>query len=410
MNRSGMVIIGAGETGARAAMTLRGAGYDGPITLIGDEDHPPYERPPLSKAVLQSAEEPAVPRIGDTVRFDELGIAHLSGSAAVALDRNKHEVRLASGRLIPYERLLVATGAVPRRLNLPGRQHLRYLRNYRDSLALRARLLPGNHLVLIGAGFIGLEVAASAVARGAHVTVLEVLPRILSRGVPGAIADLVAARHQAAGVDILTGVAIARIDATVSGLSVALADGARIDADLIIAGVGVMPDSAIAENAGLAIDNGIAVNARLTTSDPDIFAAGDCCSFPHALYGDRRIRLEAWRNAQDQGAFAARAMLGASEPYGAVPWFWSDQHDLTLQVAGLVDEGRTTVVRDLGDDARIHFHIADDGRLVAASGIGPTGKVARDIRLAEMLIARRARPEPGSLASPAVKLKALLAA
>jgi len=307
-------------------------------------------------------------------------------------------------------RLLVETGAVPRRLNLPGRQHLRYLRSYRDSLALRARLQPGNHLVLIGAGFIGLEVAASAVARGARVTVIEVLPRILSRGVPSAIAELVASRHQAAGVDILTGVAIARIDATVNGLAVALADGAHIDADLIVAGVGVSPDSALAENAGLAIDNGIAVDARLTTSDPDIFAAGDCCYFPHALYGDRRIRLAAWRNAQDQGAFAARAMVGASEPYSAVPWFWSDQHDLTLQVAGLVDEGRTTVVRDLGDDARIYFHIADDGRLVAASGIGPTGKVARDIRLAEMLIARRAKPEPGSLASPAVKLKALLAA
>ena len=405
-----MVIIGAGETGARAAIALRDAGYAGRVTLIGDEDHPPYERPPLSKAVLQSAEEPDVPRIGDTVRFDELGIAHLTASVAVALDRNKREVRLASGRLIAYDRLLLATGAVPRRLSLPGGEHLHYLRNYRDSLTLRASLLPGKHIVLIGAGFIGLEVAASAVARGARVTVIEVAPRILSRGVPSEIAEQVGARHRAAGIEILTGAAIAEIATTETGLAVMLADGRRIGADLIVAGVGVVPDTALAENADLAIDNGVAADARLATSDPDIFAAGDCCSFPHILYGNRRIRLEAWRNAQDQGAFAARAMLGASEPYALVPWFWSDQHDLTLQIAGLVDEGRTKVVRDLGEDARIYFHLADDGRLVAASGIGPTGKVARDIRLAEMLIARRAKPEPGSLASPAVKLKALLAA
>jgi 3-phenylpropionate/trans-cinnamate dioxygenase ferredoxin reductase subunit len=233
---------------------------------------------------------------------------------------------------------------------------------------------------------------------------------ILTRGVSSEIAEHVGARHRAAGVEIVTGVGIARIDMTAAGAVVVLADGARIEADLVVAGIGVLPDIALGEKAGLAIDNGIAVDGRLTSSDPDIFAAGDCCSFPHALYGERRIRLEAWRNAQDQGAFAARAMLGASEPYAVVPWFWSDQYDLTLQIAGLVDEGVTTVVRDLGEGARLFFHLAGDGRLVAASGVGPTGKVAKDIRLAEMLIARRAVPEPGSLASPAVKLKALLAA
>lgn len=405
-----MVIVGAGETGARTAMTFREIGFAGPITLIGEEDHPPYERPPLSKAVLQSVDAPTVPRIADAVRFDELAITHLTGSVAVLIDRDKHVVRLASGRLIPYDRLLLATGAVPRRLTIPGGQALRYLRNYGDALAVREQLRPGKHIVLIGAGFIGLEVAASAVARGARVTVIEVAPRILIRGVPSEIADHVAARHHAAGVEIVTGAGIARIDTTATGLVVVLADGARIEADLVVAGIGVLPDVALAENAGLATNNGIAVDGQLATSDPDIFAAGDCCSFPHALYGERRIRLEAWRNAQDQGAFAARAMLGASDPYAVVPWFWSDQHDLTLQIAGLVDEGVTTVMRDLGDGARLFFHLAGDGRLVAASGIGPTGKVAKDIRLAEMLIARRAGPAPASLASPAVKLKALLAA
>jgi 3-phenylpropionate/trans-cinnamate dioxygenase ferredoxin reductase subunit len=406
----GLVIVGAGETGARTAMTLRGSGYTGPITLVGDEAHPPYERPPLSKAVLQSEDELPVPRIGDTVRFDELGIEHMTGSVAVAIDRAKHEVRLADGRTVSYDRLLVATGAVPRRLTVPGGHALRYLRNYGDALALRALLRPGQRIAIIGGGFIGLEVAASAVSRGARVTVIEVAPRILIRGVPIEIAEHVAARHRAAGVEIMTGVGIAGVETTATGTVVVLADGARVEADVIIAGIGAVPVAALAENAGLSVENGIAVDSRLATSDPDIFAAGDCCSFPSALYGGRRIRLEAWRNAQDQGAFVARAMLGASEPYAVVPWFWSDQHDLTLQIAGLVDEGTSTVVRDLGDSARLFFHLAADGRLVAASGVGPTGKVARDIRLAEMLIARRAVPEPGSLASPAVKLKALLAA
>ena len=227
---------------------------------------------------------------------------------------------------------------------------------------------------------------------------------------PAEIAAEVAARHRTAGIDILTGVAIARIEATTTGTAVALADGKRIEGDIVVAGIGAIPDIALAENAGLAVENGIAVDSRLATADPDIFAAGDCCSFPNALYDGRRIRLEAWRNAQDQGAFVARAMIGASDAYAVVPWFWSDQHDLTLQIAGLVDEGASMIVRDLGDGARLFFHLAADGRLVAASGIGPTGKVARDIRLAEMLIARRAVPDPASLASPAVKLKGLLAA
>ncbi len=164
------------------------------------------------------------------------------------------------------------------------------------------------------------------------------------------------------------------------------------------------------KSAGLAVENGIAVDRFLRTSDPDIFAAGDCCSFPLEIYGGRRVRLESWRNAQDQGTLAAKNMLGAEEPVSAVPWFWSDQHDLTLQIAGLADGADRHVRRDLGDGAFILFHLAPDGRLLAASGIGTGNAVARDIRLAEMLIAKGARPDPAALASPDVKLKSLLAA
>ncbi len=405
-----MVIVGAGETGARAAAALRENGWDGAITLVGDEEHPPYERPPLSKAVMHAEAPPAVPRIGHTLRFDELEIAHDIGARAIAIDRVRHLLYLADGRTLPYGKLLIATGAKPRRLNVPGGDALLYLRTFADALALRAHLEPGRRLAVIGGGFIGMEIAASAAQRGCTVTVIEAAPRVLVRGVPAEIAEAVAARHRAAGVTLHTGVGIERIERTANGVAVIFADGTAVEADGVIAGVGALPDQALAESAGLAIDNGVAADGQLRTSDADIFAAGDCCSFPHPLYGGRRIRLEAWRNAQDQGAFAAKTMLGSSEEYAAVPSFWSDQYDLTLQIAGLVDEGRTMVVRELEDGARLFFHLADDGRLVAASGIGPTGKVGRDLRLAEMLIAKRATPGRADLASPAIRLKSLLAA
>ncbi len=230
------------------------------------------------------------------------------------------------------------------------------------------------------------------------------------RGVPADIAEIVHAAHAANGVHMLTGQAIAAIEERGQGGVVRLVDGREIEADLIVIGIGAVPNTRLAETSGLAIDNGIAVDDRLVTSDPNIFAAGDCCSFPLALYDGRRVRLESWRNAQDQGALAARNMLGADEPHVAVPWFWSDQYDLSLQIAGLPDEGHTIVRRDLDHGAFILFHLAADGRLVAASGIGPGNAVARDIRLAEMFIGKRATPPPELLAAPATKLKSLLAA
>jgi 3-phenylpropionate/trans-cinnamate dioxygenase ferredoxin reductase subunit len=251
---------------------------------------------------------------------------------------------------------------------------------------------------------------ASAIALGAKVTVIEVLPRLLSRGVPAEIATIIADRHHRAGVDVITGTAIASIDTSERGARVALADGRIIETDILVAGIGAIPVTALAEAAGLEIANGIAVDLQLRTGDPDIFAAGDCCAFPLAIYGGRRVRLESWRNAQDQGVLAARNMLGAGDAHSAVPWFWSDQYELSLQIAGLSDEGKTIVRRELGEGAFILFHLADDGRLVAASGIGVGNAVAKDIRLAEMLIGRGARPEPAALARADVKLKSLLAA
>ncbi|RWM03899.1 MAG: ferredoxin reductase [Mesorhizobium sp.] len=407
---AGMVIIGAGECGGRAALALRDLGYDGPVTLVGDEPHLPYERPPLSKDAM-TGEAPSIKAIASDALFAERSIRHIHSVRAVAIDRAAHIVQLSDGSSLTYDKLLLATGSVPRQLPMPGLGgRCVYLRTFNDALAIRAHLSAGNRIAVIGGGFIGLELAASARKLGATVTVIEAQPRILMRGVPAEIAEIIHKAHEAEGVAIHTGQGLAAIADNGKEVAITLAGGQRIVADLVVIGIGAVPVTALAAEAGLAIDNGIAVDEHLRTADPDIFAAGDCCSFPLAIYGGRRVRLEAWRNAQEQGALAARNMLCAGEAHAAVPWFWSEQYGLTLQIAGLSDEGKSIVRRDLDDGAFILFHLAEDGRLVAASGIGPGNAVARDIRLAEMLIAKRASPAPEALGSQAVKLKSLLAA
>lgn len=409
--RRGMVIVGAGECGARAAFALREQGYGGSVTLIGEEPHLPYERPPLSKATMLSEEHPSPVSVTDHQRLADNGITLISSAKALEIDRDNRAVLLEDGQSVPYDKLLLATGSTPRKLPLPGiGARCVYLRSYDDALAIRAHLTTGKRIAIIGGGFIGLELAASARMRGALVTLIEAQPRILMRGVPPEIAAVVDARHRAEGVDMRVGVGLSSIEDHGASVRLVLADGHSIDADVVVIGIGAMPVVGLAEAAGLTIENGIAVDEALRTSDPNVYAAGDCCSFPLGVYGGRRVRLEAWRNAHDQGALAARNMLGDSESHSAVPWFWSDQYDLTLQIAGLSDEAATAVRRDLGDGAFILFHLAADGRLLAASGVGPGNAVARDIRLAEMMIAKGVRPNPDHLAAPEVKLKSLLAA
>lgn len=405
-----IVIIGAGECGARAAFALREKGFGGEITLIGAEPHLPYERPPLSKDGLAEA---ALPRlIAGAAGYEKARITVLTGVTVESIDRSRKAVTLSDGRSLDYDRLLLATGARPRAF--PGvpenAERIRMLRTHADALAIRAALKPGARLAVIGGGFIGLELAATARRLGAEVVLVEGLTRVLSRGVPEEIAAFVAGRHRREGVEIICGAQIAAIEEAGDGARLLLAGGARIEADMIVVGIGAVPNTELAEAAGLVIENGIAVDERLCTSDPDIYAAGDCCSFPLPHYGGRRVRLEAWRNAQDQGALAAANLIGAAETTASVPWFWSDQYEFTLQIAGLADGAETTVRRDMGEGAFILFHLDSEGRLIAASGIGPGNAVARDIRLAEMLIAAGATPDPLALASPETRLKKLLAA
>ena len=404
MSEAGMVIVGGGMAGARAIVSLRANGFQGPITLVSEETLLPYDRPPLSKAMLTDEQEPQPVYLLDESMIASLNAVFVRGSRATAIDRKAKALVLEDGRAIPYDKLLIATGAKPRRLSIEGGELAYTLRDFADGDHLRSRLRASSSAAIIGGGFIGLEVAASARKLGCSVTLIEAQPRILMRGVPEEIAKVVHQRHVEAGVTMQVGTALKAVETD----GVLLADGRKVKSEIVIAGIGAAPEVALAQQAGLAIENGIACDATLRSSDPDIYASGDCCSFPHGLFGNKRMRLEAWRNATDQANVATENMLGGSRPYMAVPWFWSDQYDLSLQIAGSPSDGVTIVRRQIGEHAFVMFHLDSADRLVAASGIGPGNSIARDVKLAEMLIARQAAPAAEALADPAVQLKALL--
>ncbi|MCB1497334.1 MAG: FAD-dependent oxidoreductase [Bauldia sp.] len=404
-----MVIVGAGHAGGRAAQALRESGWTGPLTVIGSESHPPHERPPLSKEMLAGTKTAEDCALLDRDFYREHDIDLRLDATAIAIDRGRREVRLGDESVIPYKRLLLATGAEPRRLPVPGatRDGVHTVRTIADSLALKGRLVGGAHLVIIGGGFIGLEVASNAVALGCKVTVIETGKRLLMRAVPPEISERMRARHAVAGVDIRLGRQVTGILGDSQVTAVRLDDGSEIACDAVLVSIGAVPRVALAEAAGLAVDNGILVDATLRTSDPDIFAAGDVCAFDHRLFGDR-IRLESWKNAEEQGPIAAHNMLGAGEECDAAPWMWSDQYDMTIQIAGLPDRAVRAVERPLGDKAVVVFHLAADGRLVGASGYGTSGEIGRAIRLGQMMIERGLCPDPAALADPLVNLKALM--
>lgn len=405
-----IVIVGAGECAARAVVALRDRRFEGSIELVGDEQLAPYERPPLSKSAIIADSEPLPVTVLSTERMAELDVSFRAGRTVTAVDRVGRTVVLDDASTLGFDRLLLATGAIARALTIPGGQHALTLRAYGDSLVLRKAFTPGVRVGVIGAGFIGLELAAGARQRGAIVTVLEAGPTAMGRAVPPEIADVLVKRHALEGVDLRFGVSIERIETFADGQRRIICDAATgdIDCDIVVAGIGARPNIDVAVGAGLNVANGIAVDEYLCTNDPDIFAAGDCCSFPHPLYGGRRIRLEAWRNALDQGACAAVNMLGAQQVYGAVPWFWSDQYDLGLQIAGLPDAAVTDIVRERSDGASVRFGLDSDGRIVSACGVAPGTTIGRDIRLAEMMIAARLKPSPVDLRDPSIKLKQLL--
>ncbi len=409
-----IVIVGAGECGAHTAIGLRSNGYQGSLTLVGDEVDAPYERPPLSKRMLTDEMPTGVATVLTAERAAELSIDMPLGIGVVSVNRQQRFVALQSGTTLPYDRLVLTTGASARVLAIPGGDLATTLRTRSDCERIRKAIesydLPQPiRVLIIGGGFIGLEVAASCSARGAAVTVLEVAPRVMGRAVPEAVAGEVERSHRQHDVDVRCHVGVDGLTRDDGGsITALLSEGTRLTADFVIAGVGAVPNTQLAAGAGLAIDNGIAVDAKLRTDDPNIFAAGDCCSFPHPLFHDRRIRVEAWRNALDQASVVARNLLGANETYCAVPWFWSDQFDFSIQVAGWPPCASQEIVRTRTDGYELRFGLDEEGRLVSAAGVAIGNTIAKDIRLAEMLIAKRCTPTQAQLADASISLKSLL--
>ena len=404
MAASTFVIVGASLTGAKAAETLREEGFDGRLVLIGEEPQRPYERPPLSKDYLRG-EAHAKPYVHDESFYAEKDVELRTSTAVDGIDPRAGEAMLASGEIVKFDRLLLATGAAPRRLALPGAEldGVLYLRTIEDSDSIRDRIQAGGKLVTVGAGWIGAEVAASARQKGCDVTILDraevPLERVLGPELGAIYRDI----HTDHGVEFVGGARIEAIEGDGSVAGVRLADGQTIDADFVIVGVGVAPRVELAQSAGLEIDNGVVADELLRTSAPKLFAAGDVANAMHPFYG-RRLRVEHWFNALEQGPAAARNMLGRGEPYEKIPYFFSDQYDVGMEYAGFATDWDEVVFR--GDvEARefIAFWLSR-GQVAAGMNVN-VWDVTDEI---QALIRSRATTDPVRLRDPEVPLSELV--
>jgi 3-phenylpropionate/trans-cinnamate dioxygenase ferredoxin reductase subunit len=400
------VIVGAGLAGAKAAETLRDEGFGGPIVLIGDEDEHPYERPPLSKDYLMGKAERDSVFVHEEGWYAEHEVGLRLGTAVTAIDRDNHHL-LAGGDTIGYEKLLLTTGSSPRRLQLPGAdlRGVHYLRRVGDSDQIKAALQSARHVVVIGGGWIGMECAAAARTAGAAVALVESAELPLLHVLGREIAEVFTGLHREHDVDLRLGAQVDEI--TGSGGRVAgvrLADGTQLDADLVVVGVGITPNTQLAEAAGLDVDNGIKVDASLRSSDPDIYAAGDVAGAYHPFYG-RHIRVEHWANALNQPQTAAKAMLGQDVSYDQLPYFYTDQYDLGMEYSGLVAPGGYDQVVFRGDKDRREF-IAfwlHQGRVLAGMNVN-IWDVNDDV---QALIRTGHVVDPARLADPGVPLNTL---
>jgi 3-phenylpropionate/trans-cinnamate dioxygenase ferredoxin reductase subunit len=378
MTANAIVIIGAGQAGVQTAEALRTGGFTGSITLLGDEPHGPYHRPPLSKAWLAGEMEAAQLAMRTPEVLARKGIDLRTGVTATAIDRTAHTVQLSDGSALPYSGLVLATGASPRSLPLPGAQAtgVLALRSRDDASAIAERMAVcaehGLPVVVIGGGFIGLEVAATACKKGLAVTVLEAAPRLLGRVLAPVLSDWYAELHRSHGVQLMLGAQVVAILSDESNASpgvtgVALADGRVLPAGLVVVGIGVVANDPLAQAAGLTCDRGVVVDACGRTSDPAIVAAGDCTA--RRLSDGSLLRLESVQNATEQGKSAAAALLGQERPFTATPWFWSDQHGHKLQMAGLSTGADQWLVR--GDMALPSFSVYHfkAGQLLAVDSV-----------------------------------------
>jgi len=400
----GIIIVGAGHAGGRAAQAMRGAGYEGRVLLVGEEAYAPYERPPLSKALLFGDDDVDAARVHAPDWYDAHDIELLRNTRVVEIDRPAHRISTDAGTSFGYDKLLLTTGARVRRLPVPGAElaGLHYLRTFDDTVAIRTALGPGCRVVIIGGGFIGLEAAASAAKRGANVTVLEMADRLMGRAVAEDIGAWFKDLHRHHGVDVRLSVSIDAITGKDQVEGVALAGGEIIAADLVIVGIGIVPNVELAEAAGLATDNGVVVDEFGRTSDLDIYAAGDVANQPNDFLG-RRIRLESYRNAQDHAMAVARNMAGTEAAYSDKLWVWTDQYDVNLQMQGMPDDYDRLVWRgDPADGAFMVFYMAGPTiRAVNAINMG------KEMRIAERLMLQAVEVDDTDLADTTLRLRNL---
>lgn len=395
-----IVIAGAGQAGGRAAEALRARGFQGAVTILGEERHPPYERPQLSKAMLHTPDA-AVAYIKQVRDWsDVLNVRLETGTAVTDCDADRRTVMTADGRSFIFDRLLIATGTRPRRLAALENSgvEIQYLRNVEDALRFRKSVQHQSRIVIVGGGVIGIEAACAAAKNGCSVTVIESEARLLARAFPAIVSDIVAAKHRSHGVTFIFG-------ATVTGSTpngVRLSNGDEMEADLVLIGIGVEPVPTVAERLGLPSTGGIAVDARGITAIPGVFCAGDAALQWSRCHG-RAIRVETWANAQNQAIAVAANMIGEAKEYNDPPWFWTDQYDLNIQVAGdMLDSDH--VVRSAGHPGKFSVIAMRGSDVVGALSVN----AAKDMAMLRRVIAANARPSRADLESPAYDLRTAL--
>ena len=403
-----VVIIGAGQAGAETAQRLRQGGFSGEIVLIGEESAPPYQRPPLSKKYLSGDLSMERLLLRPASVYAEENVALLTGVRVVWIDRAGKRVRIEGGRELPYDALVLATGARPRKLSLSGADlagvHL--FRTAADVDAIRPSFAPGAKLVVVGAGYIGLEVAAVARQSGLDVCVVETAVRPLARVTSPEVAGFFLDEHTAQGVRFVLGGQPALIKGVDQVTGVRLADGTEIPADIVIAGIGVNPETTLAQHCNLPIGNGIVTDRQCRTADPAIFAIGDCASRPMTHYQDRPCRLESVHNAVEGGRIVAAAILGSAPYVEEAPWFWSDQYDLKLQIAGLFQDYDQIALRGAMSDRAFATFYYKAGRLIAVDAVNRPGEFLG----AKMLIQSGRSIPPETIVDVSRPMKELVAA
>ena len=404
------IIIGAGHAGGELAIALRNEGWEGRILLLGEEAHLPYHRPPLSKAYLAGSVEKSSLSIRPQMAYDKANVEFFGGVRVLRIDRANKRLELADGKQLAYDKLAIATGGRPRPLSVPNAAaaercaNFHYLRTLDDVELIRAQMATGKRLAIVGGGYIGLEVAAAAVAQGLQVTVLEALPRVLQRVTAAELSAYYERKHREAGVDIRTSVQVADLEVTGEAVSAVIcADGSRLETDLVVVGIGLIANTELAAEAGLEVDNGILVDQHAQTSDPDIHAAGDCTNHPNPLLG-RRLRLESVPNALEQSRVAAAGMAGKLKAYASVPWFWSDQYELKLKMVGLSEGFERLVLRGEPQTDSFSAFYLKDGKVLAADTVNRP----QDFIAAKRLVAEGIAVTAEQLADDSRPLKELL--